>query len=67
MKLEQRAPRPSPFEMAAPQQRHFLRLEEDFTVTRPLFLNTPRSWADTLLVRAAELTDCSIGRYRLAS
>ena len=59
------APRPSPFEMAAPQQRLLLRMEGDFEVTRPLFLNSSRSWADTFLVRAQQLTQRSIGRYRL--
>src|SRR3989344_8062370 len=60
------APRPSLCdEMVASQRRLLHGLELDFRVTRPLFLDSPRSWADMFLVRAQQLTQRSIGRYRL--
>ncbi len=51
--------------MVAPQKQLLHNLEHTFKVDRPLFLNSNRSWADTFLTRASQLTTRSIGRLRL--
>ena len=52
-------------EMVVPQKQLLHNLEHTFKVERPLFLNSNRSWADTFLTRASQLTTRSIGRLRL--
>lgn len=47
------------------QKQLFLNMENDFGLTKPIFLNTSYGWYDNKLVHAQDLTKLSIGRYRV--